>query len=178
MTRIAETIQWKHYVRNRLIELLRRTGSKHVFEELNYGNKVTSVAEMVSHLDFSQRSLLHSIEKYALHTPENEQIFASAQQSRIPTTEGPIRFSDSLHENFTWIVGFISHLKKDDLALKIDHPAFRNFLTVGWVIELMTLQEQSAVSEIQTVLNYHNIPAQVPWATAKYSRPVEKLIFK
>jgi hypothetical protein len=171
-------INWKYYVRNRLLEHLRRIGPDVLFEKLDYKEENKSVAQFVSDLDHTQRSFLHSIEQYAFQKPETEQIFSPGRLNRIPIDKGPGPFVDHLHTNFIAMIDYIKTLQEEDLDIPLEHPVMKQVLEIGWIIQFTTLYEQSVTTGIQTVLSFNKTEMRVPWATAKFMRPVKKLRFK
>ncbi len=178
MLGIEDLVTWKHYVRNRLLELIRRAGSDNIFREIKYGSETVSPAQLLSRLDRTHRSFMNSIEKYGFQRSEEEQVFRKDAGKAVPVDEGPEAFIDALHGNFEQMIAFIREIDPDDLTRPIEHPLIKAPLTMGWILQYTTFHEMAVASEIQTILNFEGASINVPWATTRFMRPPRKIPFK
>lgn len=175
MNLITSIVDSKNYIRNRLLDFLRRVGARNVFADFEFNGEVFRISRLISRYDFHERSLLNSIEKYALNIPASEQSFALAGNDLIPEESDPERFCAVMHENYQDIILFISRLKIRDIYMPITHPAVKSNLSVGWILQMMTMRESDLIAQLQSVLLSSGLSIKAPWASAQYMRPVEKL---
>lgn len=172
-------LDWKNYLRNRLILLLKNAGTDLVFSTLIRGNSEVSIAEIVGNLDYSQASLMHSIEHFGLSTPSEKKHFDPARIERLPTNkDDAVRFSDLLHDHFDRMIRLIRQLKPDDLLCPLDCPQLKTSLDIGWILQYSSLIEQSTTTEIQCLLDSNDVPVKTVWASSRYMRPAPKLVFR
>ena len=178
MLGIEELITWKHYVRNRLLELIRRAGADKVFKEIKYGKEKVSPAHLLSRLDRTHRSFMNSIEKYGFQLGDDDQIFKKDPEKTVPIDQGADTFVDVLQGNFEQMVNFIRQIEPENLSKPIEHPLIKAPLTMGWIIQYTTFHEMAVVSEIQTIFNFKGDAINVPWATTRFMRPPKKIKLK
>ncbi len=172
-------LDWKNYLRYRLINLLRRAGTDLVFSSLIRGNAEISIAQIVSNLDFSLASLMHSIERYGLGTPPGKMLFSPEQFERLPTgKDDSERFSELLHIHFDQTQKMVRRLKADDLLCPLDCPLLKTSLDIGWILQYASLLEQSTTTEIECLLESNDVAVKPVWASSHFMRPVPRLVFK
>jgi hypothetical protein len=178
MNLIGSIVEWKQYVRNRLLALLRRAGEDAIFKPLNIKDDEGSIASLVSRMDARQESIFCAIQKHAFGIPDQNLSFGEGEKNRIPVDQGAAVFSSELHFRFEMMIDFISGLKEDDLDRTLEHPGIGSRLTAGWLIQYTTFREQEMVSEIQAILESNGIASSAPWASQSYLHPVQKLGLK
>jgi len=171
-------IRWKNYLRNRLLAMLRRAGVKNVFRELKTGTRKQSIAQIISDMDYTQISLLHSIERLALGMPAEKRIFRIEQIHRVPAGKEPDGFAKELHDHYIKIIYFIGNLRESDLEKRLETSLFESSVDTGWILHYTSLIEQSVTGQIETIFQSNKIDARPPWATASYMGSVRKLDLK
>jgi hypothetical protein len=167
----SSLVDWKNYVRNRLLSLLGRAGRSAVFSPLN-GDSRTIAGLIVKH-DMEERSIMDTIERYVMHVPEDRCRFGALQN--IPVNGDPEVFATALNDHHALIIEFLSGMKEQEFSQPVIRPGLQTELPAGWLIQLAILREQSLIDQIQSMLNANGIPVTAPWATKSFFRPVRKL---
>ncbi len=179
MNAVQFQIEWKNYLRNRLLGLIKRIGPDIFVKQLKLaGKKYHSIMAIVCGMDDAQCRLYNSIERYGLARSDGEQVFHLELVPRISNDVSANRFLELLHENYTLRLAFLENLSEDDLETVMESPLFTSNINIGWIIQYASLMEQDVTGRIELLLEQNKIKANVPWSTNRFMKPVTSLALK
>lgn len=174
MNALESIITWRRYLRNRLHRVLQRGGWEALNRPVMLGGQSKTGVSLVQDLDFTQLSHCHSIERFALKTPEDAQRFRRNVLEHLPQDQGPEVFAGKLQDHFAIMVEFIESLSARDCDKQLETPMFTGPITIQWLLEFGNYYEQSITSRIITILTQQDPTFRVPWPTTMFLKPVKK----